>query len=172
MVEPIVDDLPSLLGPWARRFDDVQFWLIQRSIGMRHQEHKRFWELQAARYPSERGPAPASWARDRPVYPRESVGVLGWRRPHMAILDVHGLNDRVVARAPIRKIDGRRQLAHERWPPKGYLQCFRPNVRERLRVEESGDPVARLEITKRERPLTSEEIRSCESRFLAQVSKR
>lgn len=169
LAEPIADDLPALLGPWARAFDETQLWLIARSICVRHREHERFWQIQLETYPSTRGPGRPVWDRDRPVYSAESVGVAGWRLQHIAILDVHGLNDRVVARGPIHKIDGLRQMAHEHWPPPGYLECFRPNVRVTQATGASGESVSQLKIRTRNRPLTDEEVRACESRFFAAV---
>ena len=55
------------------------------------------------------------------------VGWPGWVLPDVAILDGRGLNDRVVARTapPPGK---RRHMAHDRKPPPGYVQCFRPNA--------------------------------------------
>jgi arabinofuranosyltransferase len=46
-------------------------------------------------------------------------------------------------------------MAHDRIPPPGYVECFRPNL-------EIRDGVLRLEA--RDHPLTDDEIRACESR--------
>jgi tetratricopeptide (TPR) repeat protein len=52
--------------------------------------------------------------------------VAGWRLPRVAIIDVLGLNDYVIARNPPR-LDRDRAMAHERVPPVGYLASFPVN---------------------------------------------
>jgi arabinofuranosyltransferase len=46
-------------------------------------------------------------------------------------------------------------MAHDRWPPPGYLECFRPNAAVRA---------GRLQVSPRQTPLTDVEIRACEER--------
>ena len=53
-------------------------------------------------------------------------------------------------------------MAHDRGPPEGYIECFRPNV--------SIDAKGKLVFRVRERDLTAEEIRRCEKGFLAAAS--
>src|SRR5690606_12803470 len=83
--------------------------------------------------------------------------------PHVFIVDRLGLNDLVVARNPVHKNQLQRWMAHDRKPPEGYIQCFRPNV------HASG---GRAWTSRRPVPLTAEEIVACEERFLAQVEGR
>ena len=78
-----------------------------------------------------------------------SVGYPAWTMPNVAILDKLGLNDRVIARTP--KQGKRRKMAHDRQPPKGYIACFDPNVRE--------------DGTIQPRVLKDAEVRACETRF-------
>ena len=61
------------------------------------------------------------------------VGAAAWALPNVAIIDEFGLNDRVIARNPVPEAVARarqrvRVMAHERTPPRGYIQCFLPNV--------------------------------------------
>ena len=77
----------------------------------------------------------------------------GWVLPEVAVIDEFGLNDRVVARNPRPRYRIRR-MAHDRVPPPGYVECFRPNL-------EIRDGFVNVEV--RESPLSDEEIRACES---------
>jgi arabinofuranosyltransferase len=82
----------------------------------------------------------------------KSVGMGGWVLPNVAIIDRFGLNDRVVARTPPDS-SLQRLMAHERRPPAGYVECFRPNVTVRA---------GSLHVESREEPLTDEDIERCE----------
>jgi arabinofuranosyltransferase len=55
-----------------------------------------------------------------------------------------------------------RQMAHDRGPPEGYFECFRPNV--------VVYPSGKLGVRLRARELTAQEIHACEERFLASTS--
>ena len=92
------------------------------------------------------------------VLPLKGVGVASWVMPHVAIIDTWGLNDRVVARnRPAHETSvEQRMMAHDRQPPAGYVECFRPNMAER--------GAGNLVYLTRDRPLTAEEIVACESR--------
>jgi arabinofuranosyltransferase len=85
-----------------------------------------------------------------------AVGVLGWVLPDAAVIDVMGLNDYVIARNPeIRDVEGHgRQMAHDRQPPKGYVECFRANIAVSIG----------LYAMPRSKPLTDAEIIACEAK--------
>ena len=53
-------------------------------------------------------------------------------------------------------------MAHDRGPPEGYFECFRPNV--------VVYPSGKLGVRLRARELTAQEIHACEERFLASTS--
>jgi arabinofuranosyltransferase len=154
--KPVAPLFPELVEPVIARWDEMQAWLIERRVGMRHQEHKVFWKTTVAALPSREEGAKIRWDDARPVIVWNTVGVLGWVLPNVAIIDQFGLNDRVIAHgAPISTSNENRLMAHDRHPPPGYVACYRPNVRlagHRIRVKE------------RTRPLTDDEIRACESR--------
>ncbi len=162
MVVPVAPLLPRPLKAYAGAFDALQGWLIRHHVGMRHQEHAVFGTHLASVYPDRPPTAEvvAAWASrnavdaDIPVIARTSVGVLGWTLPQVAVLDVLGLNDAVVARNPaLRK---GRNMAHERKPPDGYVKCFAPEA----------ELVGRsLVITPREMPLTPAAVQGCEDRY-------
>ena len=147
MYMPIAPHWPPVVRWYARAFDIAQSWLIHHHVCMRHQEHKVFWQTQLSVYPPrEEGmkiPRTA-W----PVCVRRSVGVPSWTMPHVSIIDRFGLNDYVIARTPLSH-GTKRQMAHSRRPPKGYIDSFRPNVAVRDR---------RIIISDRTQPITADYI--------------
>jgi len=187
MARPIAHRFPPGLRWYAEAFDTTQHWLIMRSVGMRHQEHKIFFLF------SKRTMVPRRVGQrlreGHPVTTYDSVGVLGWVYPHVAIIDSWGLNDFVVARSPVlRHADGRtpRQMAHDRKPPPGYVDCLRPNghiewepdggypIALKTPVDRLGRPPARptptapkmlVYLLPREEPLTAEDIVRCENEY-------
>jgi arabinofuranosyltransferase len=155
MKRPIAGFFPAAVRPVIEEWDAMQAWLITHHVGMRHQEHKVFWQWSVSTLPTREEGSRIGW-EGRPVLPWNTVGVLGWVLPHVAVIDEFGLNDRVIAHAPpISTSNANRLMAHDRHPPAGYLACFRPNVRLAGR---------RARVTPRPEPLTDDEIRACESR--------
>ena len=150
--------LPDAALAYLRLHDRMQFWLIDRFVCMRHQEHKVFHQHLVRTLPS-RDEGLLMTADDHPVIPLSNVGVAGWVLPHVAIIDRFGLNDRVIARSDTGR--GRRFMGHDRMPPPGYVECFSPNVR-------ISDGKAIVE--ERSVPLTPVWIEECERRFLVLVS--
>lgn len=159
LIHPVAGRFPGWLRPVVGRFDAWQAWLIERHVGMRHQEHKALYEEFLHFWPSREVGSRLRWA-ERPVLAGRTVGMASWVYPEVAIIDLLGLNDRVIARTPVRG-GGMRLMAHERQPPPGYVECFRPNGRWTGR---------RFEFVSRARPLTDAEIRACEARAWPAVS--
>lgn len=123
---PIAHRFPPWARPYVQLFDDVQTWLIDHEVGTRVQEHSLFHEYQLRLFPSRE--IGLRLAKDaHPVIVSGGVGVPGWVLPTTAIIDTHGLNDYVVARNPVLR-DGERRMAHDRYPPAGYVDCFQPNL--------------------------------------------
>jgi arabinofuranosyltransferase len=151
MIQPVAEQFPAVVRPVVRLWDGWQAWLIERLVCARHQEHKIFQQYQAQQLPDRTEGTRVSWD-ERPVYSMKSVGMGGWVLPNVAIIDRFGLNDRVIARTPPDP-SVQRLMAHERRPPAGYVECFRPNVTVR-----SGN----LHIEKRDEPLTDSDIERCE----------
>ena len=146
---------PPGIRLYAAAFDRLQAWLIAHMVCIRHQEHKMMHRLSIAAYPS-RAAGRAYGPAGNPVLAGLAVGVPGWVLPHVHVLDGWGLNDYVIARSP-RIPTPERQMAHDREPPTGYAECFRPN----LFLARPGE----LRHLERERPLTDAEIRACEERW-------
>jgi arabinofuranosyltransferase len=148
--------LPPPLRYLATAWDAWQGWLIGHYVCMRHQEHKAFLIHQLEFWtPRERGKQ-LPWA-DHDVLFATAVGIPGWVFPNVAVLDVLGLNDFVVAHSRGDEPSFKR-MAHDRWPPNGYLRCFRPNV-DGFRASFRVVP----------RALSDAEIQACEQRFREKV---
>jgi arabinofuranosyltransferase len=165
---PLADKVPLPLWPWAVLHDDLEERAVAHSVGVAWQTHKQFLLVTASRLPTQEQVlkefGPGSWdgtlpaRRSFPVVVLPAVGLAAWRLPYVAIIDRFGLNDKVIARTPPPPNRHRFQ-AHDRWPPKGYLACFEPNVS----VFDS------FEIDDRKAPMTAERIITCEAEHLAAV---
>ena len=116
---------PNFVLSYLHAFDELQFWLIGHSVCMRHQEHKVFYLHLTETLPSRAEGLNLPDA-GYPVLTASSVGVVSWVLPKVNIIDALGLNDYVVARNPDLNLPI--EMAHERRPPKGYMECFAGNV--------------------------------------------
>ena len=152
-VVPIASCFPGVLQPVVRRWDAWQEWLIVRGSCVRYSQHKAFLLAAAQALPSREEGSQIRWD-ERAVFAQSSVGLAGWVLPHTAIIDVLGLNDRVIARYP-RGQAARGYMCHARVPPPGYVDAFRPNV-----ILHGGRAV----VLPRRQPLTDEEIRAAEAK--------
>ena len=157
--ESVASHFPPFLAWYARPFDRIQEWLIDRSVCMRHQEHKVFCELQRSMFPT-REKGMELYSDTYPVCALALVGVPSWVMPKVNIIDTLGLNDYVIARTPVdlyRNLDpdtnprGLRQMAHDRRAPEGYVEGLEPNV-----AFSRADGT--LAILPREKPMTAERI--------------
>lgn len=137
--------LPPPLIAYLRAYDDTEFWLIERAIGMRHQEHKIFQQWLS----DTLGPRPIDLQppdrEQQRVMLAASVGVISWRYGDVNVIDILGLNDYVIAREPM--VEGG-YMAHNRVAPPGYLECFVNPPRNHEAV-----------------PITGDQIRACEASF-------
>lgn len=161
LFRPVAPALPAALGWYARPFDDMQAWLIERMVCMRHNEHLLFWRhLERLHPPREVGRGLFEGV-ENPVVLADSVGVPGWVFPTAHVIDAFGLNDWVIARTPI-PADTPRRMAHERRAPAGYIEAFRPLLRS------SG--AGSLERLQRAVPLGDADIVAIEAHWRAQVN--
>ena len=149
---PIALHWPQPIRWYAALFDELQSWLIYHHVCMRHQEHKMFWKEQTSLYPS-REEGEAISPKGYPVHATLCVGVPSWVFPRVSIIDMFGLNDYVISRAPLRQLE-ERLMAHSRQPPKGYVESYRPNVgfqRRQLTVVQRAQPMTAKTIMDNER---------------------
>jgi arabinofuranosyltransferase len=147
----VADRFPSPMRPYVALFDQTQLWLIEHAVGVRHQEHKIFYEYQTRIFPP-RHVGEALAAGEYPVAAHGTVGVPAWVLPDVNIIDVWGLNDYVIARNPLTATD-ERVMAHSRYAPEGYVACFKPNV----------NVISRQKIVVVQRELTADIITACEN---------
>ena len=103
--------------------NDLRDALDRQSVGVRFAEHRGFTDLRIRQYQPyenmERG-----IIHDDAVMPNYSIGTLFYYLPELTAIDMSGLTDITVARTPIRhKSNSKRQLAHDRLPPPGYLEA-------------------------------------------------
>jgi len=154
MFVPVSPEVPRFLRWYTRPFDTTQAWLIDHSICRRHQEHK-VYHLNNSRWLPPREEGLRLPREGHPVTVAGGVGHLAWILPYVAVIDTKGLNDFVVARTPV-PAGAKRKMAHDRNPPPGYVESFRPNV---TRV---GDHPPRLMVVPRDPPLTADDIRERE----------
>ncbi|MFN9304883.1 MAG: hypothetical protein ACK6DT_02300 [Planctomycetota bacterium] len=91
---------PAIVRPLTRWFDRQQIWLFLRFIGLRCNHHAARLQSIAPRFPARvRHPDAAT---SLPIRAESAVGLPGWMLPDVALIDVYGLNDWVVARTPVR----------------------------------------------------------------------
>jgi hypothetical protein len=108
---------------------------------VRHQEHKIFYEHQSAVWPSRECGSRILWDQ-RAVLAQGMVGVPGWVLPGVAIIDIYGLNDRVIARNP-RDSDGERRMGHTGFLPRATSSASVPTYASGGRVLRSGGGACR-----------------------------
>lgn len=123
---PVAPYFPSPIRAYVQVFDNLQAWLIEHGVSVRHQEHKIFSQYQASLAPPRKAGLLLS-PEAQAVRVEGTVGVLSWVLPTVAIIDASGLDDSIVAHNP-HDPNGPRLMAHDRIPPEGYLECFQPNV--------------------------------------------
>jgi arabinofuranosyltransferase len=151
LVERIAPRFPAIARPYVEMFDDLQQWLIQRYCCVRHQEHKVFFRYLHSDH--QRPPVAGDLPGPYPVAALGNPGTYTWNAPAVNVIDLGGLSDRVIARAPGDMYLHR--LAHDRRAPAGYVECFRPNVTWAWQG---------YTASPRDVPLTPAEIRRCEGR--------
>lgn len=96
----VAPQLPGFVQPLVRPYDDWQRWLSDRLVCKRNHEMKVNLAVFEQNSPSRADGERIAWD-GFPVFAGEAVGVVGWALPNVAIIDMHGLNDAVVARSPV-----------------------------------------------------------------------
>ena len=152
LASPVAPRFPPPVRDLVARWDGWQRWLINHSVCVRHQEHKVFYFFQLGGRRLAGARLSRSWDHRR-ISSMGTIGVPGWMSLDSAIIDEHGLTDRVIARRPLTIAPDRRFMAHDRKPPPGYLLCYR------IAPTGQGALPRPAEV-----PLTDEEIRRCEKK--------
>ena len=110
---PITQQAPAFARPLVRWFDRQQAWLVFRNIGLRCNHHAIILRAFMEHFPHIVRVADSPDAF--PMFATGAVGIPSWSLPDCAILDLHGLNDWVVARTPVRGFG--EPLSSERFRP-------------------------------------------------------
>jgi arabinofuranosyltransferase len=161
LFRPIAEEFPAWLRPAIKPWDSAQKWLVDHFVGLRHQEHKIFASQQFEVWSHLVEQADLDTAV-RPVIVLKTVGVPGWLMPDVAVLDMYGLNDYVIARNPVPARSKKRLMAHERISPPGYVRCYRPNMRMEGKLPDIHMGGISIQIAVRRNPLTDDAIRACD----------
>jgi arabinofuranosyltransferase len=165
MFVPIAPSFPPGLSAYARLFDSLQAWLIQHFVCMRHQEHKIAyeWWSQTVIPTREVGQDLQIPDGEIPILVLPGgAGSTAWVLPQINIIDLHGLNDRVIGRSP-RDPDQLRRMAHARVAPPGYIEAFAANVRIL--------PDKKILVERRERAITADDIREIERSWMEKTKR-
>ena len=72
-----------------------------------------------------------------------SIGVPPYYLRELKFIDIHGLADATVARSPVRRPNHERTMAHDRFPPPGYLQQRGVNFRPYPSASSEAEALAR-----------------------------
>jgi arabinofuranosyltransferase len=159
MKVPVAPHWPAAFRWYAVWFDGLQEWLIDRLVCVRHQEHKVNLLYLKSLFPS-RTEGSEITGDDLPVFAFAAVGLVSWVLPHVNIIDLHGLNDPVIARLPMAP-GAERQMAHDRLGPEDYVAGFHPNL---ILVPGKG-----LSAVRRAERLTPEQIVAHQRRWMERV---
>ncbi len=107
--------------------NDLRASLVRQNVGDRFVEHREFADLMIARWQPyenmQRGIIPGD-----AVMTRGSIGIHSYHLPELTVIDSMGLTDATVARNPVTRPNRERQMAHDRFPPPGYLEQRGVNI--------------------------------------------
>lgn len=120
--------------PWLRDqledYNTSSWYCVDHQSCTRRGEHRAYWTLLESEYGPYREldrlghelvPHGGVWAR-------EAVGIAPYYLPNVAVIDLYGLTDAVIARTPVDRPNKERVMAHDRHPPPGYLASRGVNI--------------------------------------------
>jgi len=118
LISSVREDLnrrfPAFVRPLIARYEESRAWLINHNVCIPSQDLLRFVDQMQEAMPTRQEGMRVSW-EGRPVCAGTAVGVLGWSLPNVAIIDVFGLNDWVVARHPAPTPEQKRDALAQAW---------------------------------------------------------
>lgn len=118
---PLLEWLP-LVKALLPTYDAWLTKLARHSVGLRVQEHKVFRELMASEYARYHSYDHGHLLPPDAVISHGNIGVISYSLPSVTLIDEFGLTDRVIARTKVERRNSERQMAHDRRPPRGYLE--------------------------------------------------
>ena len=74
-----------------------------------------------------------------------TIGITPYYLSELTIVDMVGLTDAVIARVPSRHSNGERIIAHDRWPPPGYLEERGVNIEIKDAADSAEQALARAQ---------------------------
>ncbi len=101
---------------------------ISHSIGTSHQEHKVLWQTRVREW------GPYEEISRRGLLPKGCIsvealaGIMPYYMADLTVIDILGLNDKVVARSPVERKNSERQLAHDRKADFAYMMRRGVNI--------------------------------------------
>ena len=107
----------DLRGLSLRHAVGASFVIHRESVAYQLQEWRPYMN-------AERGVIPAD-----AVTLVSTIGVQSYYLPDLRAIDLLGLTDATIARNPVVHSNNERRIAHDRWPPAGYLQRRGVNIR-------------------------------------------
>ena len=103
------------------RVDNLRRSLIRQSVAMPSVERRKSANQRLRNWKPyenmENGVIP-----DDAVTVAGSLGIRSYYLPDLKVIDFYGLTDATVARNPVEAPNHERHMAHDRWPPVGYLE--------------------------------------------------
>jgi hypothetical protein len=109
-------------------YDDWLTKLAGRSIALRHQEHKIFFEMMNGFFAPYRRYASGRGLPSGAILVHGNIGAISYSLPSFTVVDAFGLTDHTIARNPVKHSNEYRVMAHDRGPPPGYLDQRGVNI--------------------------------------------
>ena len=108
--------------------NDMRGLSVRHQVGSRFAIHREYADARLRQWQpylnAERGVLPTD-----AVMAMSSIGVPPYYFPDLRVIDLLGLTDATIGRNPIAHSNNERSIAHDRWPPAGYLQRQGPSIR-------------------------------------------
>ena len=108
--------------------NDMRGLSLRHAVGASFAIHRESADYQLQEWQpyinAERGVIPTDAVMDM-----RTIGIKSYYAPDLRVIDILGLTDATVARNPIVHSNNDRRIAHDRWPPAGYLQRSGVNFR-------------------------------------------
>lgn len=115
--------------------------VIAHAIAVRHKEHTLFAAQQTRAFGAYGHPTRRRLPADAvQAYP--FAGIMPYHLPDLTVIDTLGLVDRTVARNGGAQPNAERRMAHDRWPPAGYLDARGVNIDVRAAARSLGEALA------------------------------
>jgi arabinofuranosyltransferase len=123
---PFLYLLPGMRETIVPAYNAALQFCVNHAIAIRWREHRVFWKAQQGRFARYEGRIAGALPKSA-VLATGVVGVGPYYLSPLEVIDERGLTDPVVARHG-EPLNGKRAMAHDRWPPPGYLEKRGVNI--------------------------------------------